>query len=410
MVEAMTNIYNEIIKNFQDITIPSEDEIVINNLQHYQYRYLKSYQTEYSKDQHSSQTTHMLGNFQGEIFEFFCYELLIKLTHLNSDISNILMKGPYIEKKLKKNKEGLSYSKAGEIIYYREKIAFAEFDALLKYKGVWFWVEITKSKQNKDVLIDRIYQKRRLLQLLFDQKQIICLLLVANPLGGKISEIDWLIQYRIPYPVSIESKLINIAQNVKENIKTRLKTKKQLYLPLKNLADINLDEYNTRLRSSFIKLWKKKITLTSFTEDNIYYIGLVRRIFLGILPIQSKKWILEKIPKAGMKKVIEKHNSKRIVVSVGLKAGEKAIIILLFVPNKVTKTRKILRVDFKEKQELTKVDYHASYYKEIMKCTKPKLTKKKFIDLISICNELEIPNYEDTKISLSKLKKGILLK
>jgi len=148
------------------------DDQDLTNLKHYPYKHLKAYLRTSRSD--SKYHWHM-ANILGEMYEYAVYEKLVRWAFDTEEISEFILKGPYIERN-PKVKEGLLYDPYRQIYYNSGGETIAEFDVLFKVGNKRYFVEITNTETKKAIKNMRsgIVRKRNLLQYIFPNDEIHC--------------------------------------------------------------------------------------------------------------------------------------------------------------------------------------------------------------------------------------------
>jgi len=116
-------------------------------------------QTRLLSHYHKELSPHLLSNLQGEIYECYCYEIIvnkyrkIKFIQLNEN---------------KKNKDGFYITSNNSLCYQSCSIDLGEFDIIgFDSDGNVHWYEITKQKCNFPFVRDKLKRKKELMKILF---------------------------------------------------------------------------------------------------------------------------------------------------------------------------------------------------------------------------------------------------
>jgi len=121
-------------------------------------------------------------SFEGEVFENFIYEKLIRYANENERIDKFIVKGPH-KKRTKALANTLSINWKGQIVYRTKRNEIGEFDGMIFTKTELFFVEMTLVK-SVTKLKRRLRKKRALLQVLFPNYDIKALLILNEGVTG----------------------------------------------------------------------------------------------------------------------------------------------------------------------------------------------------------------------------------
>ena len=116
-------------------------------------------------------------SFEGEVFENYLYEKLLRYAETNDEIAEFVLKG-FHQNKIKAYANTLSISEKQQIVYRTKSREISEFDAMLvtKDKELYF-VEMTLVK-NVLKLRKRLRKKKALLEIIFPDYTIKALIIL----------------------------------------------------------------------------------------------------------------------------------------------------------------------------------------------------------------------------------------
>jgi len=122
-------------------------------------------------------------SFEGEVYENFIYEKLLRYARDNQDIDKFILKG-YHQNKFKSYPNTLSISEKQQIVYRTKSREISEFDAILitKKKELYF-VEMTLVKSVLK-LRKRLRKKKALLEIIFPHYEIKALIILNDGATG----------------------------------------------------------------------------------------------------------------------------------------------------------------------------------------------------------------------------------
>ncbi|WP_455755986.1 hypothetical protein [Sulfurimonas sp.] len=161
-----------------------DDSDISDNLFHYDYntKHLLSL-IKKGVDEEDPSYMSSFRSFEGEVFENFIYEKLLRYAEQNDDIENFILKG-YHQKRFKSHPNTLSISEKQQIVYRTKSREISEFDAMMitKDKELYF-VEMTLVKSVMK-LRKRLRKKKALLEIIFPDYEVKALIILNNGATG----------------------------------------------------------------------------------------------------------------------------------------------------------------------------------------------------------------------------------
>lgn len=153
------------------------------NIQYYSYKHLNTF---VNTSITSSRYSWHLSNLLGEMYEHLVYEKLLIWANDSNEVSEFVLKGPYIKRDPSK-KDGLVYDSNKQIFYMSSGETIGEFDALFRCGKYRYFVEITQTENRPIIkaLEYGILRKYNLMRILFPHDEIGCW--VITTYQGKIS-------------------------------------------------------------------------------------------------------------------------------------------------------------------------------------------------------------------------------
>lgn len=121
-------------------------------------------------------------SFEGEVFENYAYEMLLRYVKEHDFIKKFIVKGPH-KKRTKAHPNALSVNWKGQIVYRIKRNEIGEFDALFFTEDSLYFVEMTLVSSVTN-LRKRMRKKRALLQTLFPDFSIKALLILNEGVTG----------------------------------------------------------------------------------------------------------------------------------------------------------------------------------------------------------------------------------
>lgn len=121
-------------------------------------------------------------SFEGEVYENYLYEKLIRYVMDIDEVTEFIAKGPH-KKSGKTLPNTLSVNSKGQIVYRTNRNEIGEFDALFFTKTELYFVEMTLVKSVTN-LKRRLRKKKALLQTIFPQYTIKTLIILNEGVSG----------------------------------------------------------------------------------------------------------------------------------------------------------------------------------------------------------------------------------
>lgn len=121
-------------------------------------------------------------SFEGEVYENYIYEKLLRYAANEPQIKQFIIKGPH-KKRTHAQSDALSVSWKGQIIYRARHKEIGEFDGLLFTDKELYFVEMTLVKSVSN-LKKRLRKKRALLEVLFPRYNVKALLVLNEGATG----------------------------------------------------------------------------------------------------------------------------------------------------------------------------------------------------------------------------------
>jgi hypothetical protein len=121
-------------------------------------------------------------SFEGEVFENFVYEKLLRYAKEHDAIEKFIVKGPH-KRKTHALPNTLSVNGKGQIVYRTRQNEIGEFDGLIFTKKQLYFVEMTLVKSVTN-LKRRLRKKKALLETIFPQYEVRALLVLNEGVTG----------------------------------------------------------------------------------------------------------------------------------------------------------------------------------------------------------------------------------
>ncbi len=121
-------------------------------------------------------------SFEGEVFENYIFEKLIRYVKEDPKIEHFIVKGPH-KKRAKALSNALSVNWKGQIVYRTRRNEIGEFDSMIFTKKELYFVEMTLTKSLTN-LKKRLRKKKALLETIFPQYEVKALLILNEGVTG----------------------------------------------------------------------------------------------------------------------------------------------------------------------------------------------------------------------------------
>ena len=161
-----------------------DDSDIADNLLHYDYniKHLMSL-IKSGIDKEDPQYLSSYRSFEGEVYENFLYEKLVKYAEKNDEIDKFVLKG-FHQNKIKSHPNTLSISEKQQIVYRTKSREISEFDAMFTTQNnELYFVEMTLVK-NVLKLRKRLRKKKALLEIIFPNYDIKSLIILNEGATG----------------------------------------------------------------------------------------------------------------------------------------------------------------------------------------------------------------------------------
>jgi len=161
-----------------------DDSDISDNLFHYDYntKHLLSL-IKKGIDKEDPSYMSSFRSFEGEVFENFIYEKLLRYAEQNDAVDKFILKG-YHQNRFKSHPNTLSISEKQQIVYRTKSREISEFDAMMitKDKELYF-VEMTLVK-SVIKLRKRLRKKKALLEIIFPNYEVKALIILNSGATG----------------------------------------------------------------------------------------------------------------------------------------------------------------------------------------------------------------------------------
>ena len=333
------------LKISQDIRNLDEGNIS-DNLLHYDYN-VKHLMSLIAKgiEEDDPQYLSSYRSFEGEVYENYLYEKLIRYAEENDEIEKFILKG-FHQNKDKSFPNTLSISEKQQIVYRTKSREISEFDAMfITRNNELYFVEMTLVK-NVLKLRKRLRKKKALLEIIFPNYEIKALIILNDGATGT---------KQFPAYCTVwftkEYSSMNILEYIKNpNIKKiapKQKSKSKKMIEANTLKLHYFRYYNTMSWiTKTLRAHKKYVLDISFLMNmsTQRYHGLYNKFYIGFISIQEAKktLTLDGNYKEDQRVVvaIEKKYTDEIVITYYIQHTRKNLYYYSFTENNKQVTEK----------------------------------------------------------------------
>ena len=284
-------------------------------------------------------------SFEGEVFENYVYEKLLRYAEQNNNVAEFVLKG-FHQNKIKANANTLSISEKQQIVYRTKSREISEFDAMLvtKDKELYF-VEMTLVK-NVLKLRKRLRKKKALLEIIFPDYTIKALIILNVGATG-VKQFPDYCKVWFTNEFSACHVLDYIVDKNKRKLLPMQKVKSSKMIEAHTLKNYQFRYYNTMSWiTKTIRAHKKHIIDMNFlmSEKVQRYQDLYNKFYIGFVDAKDVRAQLSLDDKCAddhrVVVAVEKKHSDEIVVTYYVQYTRKSLFLYSIEDNKVTKEKK----------------------------------------------------------------------
>jgi len=284
-------------------------------------------------------------SFEGEVFENFVYEKLLRYAQENDFITKFILKG-FHQNKHKAYANTLSISEKEQIVYRTKSREISEFDAMFVTKdNELYFVEMTLVKSVLK-LRRRLRKKKALLEIIFPNYEIKALIILNDGATGAKQFPDYC-KVWFTEEFSASAVLEYIIAKDKRELMPKEKISGGCMIEAHELKLHPFRYYNTMSWiTKTLRSHKKHIIDMSFLMNFKIqrYHDLYNKFYIGYLNLENGKKILnlegEYDENQRIVVAIEKKHSDEIVLTYYVQTGRKKLYLYTIENGKVTKEKK----------------------------------------------------------------------
>ncbi len=284
-------------------------------------------------------------SFEGEVFENFVFEKLLRYAQNNDYISKFILKG-FHQNKHKAYANTLSISEKEQIVYRTKSREISEFDAMFVTKeNELYFVEMTLVKSVLK-LRRRLRKKKALLEIVFPNYEIKALIILNDGATGAKQFPDYC-KVWFTKAFSATDVLEYITAKNKRKLLPKEKIKGGCMIEAHELKLHPFRYYNTMSWiTKNLRLHKKHIVDMTFLMNHKVqrYHNLYNKFYVGYLSIENARKLLNLTDeyKEDQRVVIalEKKHSDEIILTYYIQTNRKRLYLYTLDNGKVTKEKK----------------------------------------------------------------------
>ncbi len=274
-------------------------------------------------------------SFEGEVFENFVYEKLLRYAQNNDEIDKFVLKG-FHQNKCKAYANTLSISEKEQIVYRTKSREISEFDAMFVTKNnELYFVEMTLVKSVLK-LRRRLRKKKALLEIIFPNYEIKALIILNDGATGAKQFPDYC-KVWFTKEFSAKDVLEYITSKEKRTLAPKEKINGGCMIEAHELKLHPFRYYNTMSWiTKTIRSHKKHVIDMSFLMNSKVqrYHNLYNKFYVGFLSVESAKGMLglteEYNENQRVVVALEKKHSDEIVLTYYIQKGRKNLYLYSF--------------------------------------------------------------------------------
>ena len=274
-------------------------------------------------------------SFEGEVFENFIYEKLLRYAEQCDEIEKFILKG-YHQDKFRSNANTLSISEKQQIVYRTKSREISEFDAMFitKHNELYF-VEMTLVKSVLK-LKKRMRKKKALLETIFPNYKIKALIILNEGASGT-KQLPSYAKVWFTKQFNAKEVLEYIRSKKKRKLKPKQVISSKKMIEAESLKPSPFRYYNTmswitrKLRSSKRHVLDLKFLLNDKIQR---YHDLYNKFYIGYLELEDARALLELTEEYPQDQrvivALEKKHTDEIVLTYYIQRSRKNLYLYSF--------------------------------------------------------------------------------
>ncbi len=244
-------------------------------------------------------------SFEGEVYENYIYEKLLRYAANEPRIKRFIIKGPH-KHRTRAQSNALSVSWKGQIIYRARHKEIGEFDGLLFTDKELYFVEMTLVKSVSN-LKKRLRKKRALLEVLFPRYEVKALLVLNEGATG-ISDLPPYASVWITKPYSARHILEKLSSNAPRAPMIRIESSKIAHAEELKISSFKYYATLTWMLRSLRSRQPLDIDFFRRPATQRYH-DIYTKVYVGFLSVEDFKTLFSDLKWEGS-------NATRVVVAI----------------------------------------------------------------------------------------------
>jgi hypothetical protein len=284
-------------------------------------------------------------SFEGEVFENYIYEKLLKYAEQNDNIKHFVLKG-FHQNRFKAHANTLSISEKQQIVYRTKNREISEFDAMfVTNDNELYFVEMTLVKSVLK-LRKRLRKKKALLEIIFPDYEIKALIILNSGATG-VRQFPPYCKVWFTNEFSAKHVLEHIVENKNKKLKPKQKVRSKKMIEAYTLKNYQFRYYNTMswITKTLRKHKKHIIDMGFLMSPKVQrYHDLYNKFYIGYIEAKELRNELNLDDKCEDEHrvvvALEKKHSDEIVVTYYIQYSRKNLYLYSIEDSKVVKEKK----------------------------------------------------------------------
>ena len=284
-------------------------------------------------------------SFEGEVFENFMYEKLLRYAEQNDEIDKFILKG-YHQNREKAHANTLSISEKQQIVYRTKSREISEFDAMFVTKNnELYFVEMTLVRSVLK-LRKRLRKKKALLEIIFPNYEIKALIILNEGVSG-IKQFPDFCKVWVTQEYSAKKVLDYIKNPNSKTLRPKEKINSKKMIEAHSLKLHPFRYYNTMswITKTLRRHKKHVLDMNFLMNDKIQrYLDLYNKFYIGYLSVNEAKNLLNLTDEYAKNQrvvvALEKKYTDEIVLTYYIQLGRKKLFLYSVENGVISKEKK----------------------------------------------------------------------
>lgn len=284
-------------------------------------------------------------SFEGEVFENFMYEKLLRYAEQSDEIDKFILKG-YHQNREKAHANTLSISEKQQIVYRTKSREISEFDAMFITKNnELYFVEMTLVRSVLK-LRKRLRKKKALLEIIFPNYEIKALIILNEGVSG-IKQFPSFCKVWVTKEYSAKKVLEYIKNPNSKQLRPKEKINSQKMIEAHSLKLHPFRYYNTMswITKTLRRHKKHVLDMNFLMNDKIQrYLDLYNKFYIGYLSVDEARNLLNLTDEYAKNQrvvvAIEKKYTDEIILTYYIQLGRKKLYLYSIENGVISKEKK----------------------------------------------------------------------